>query len=438
MIKSPSKLNFCLRTRLYRFRRDHRPFRFIWLVWLLILTPVHIARWIVSRLRSPSDFSPHRILVIHLAGLGDMLMMTPALRVLQQQFPAAQIDLLTLHPYVRDAFQNHPRLRRIICLPHYPGHWITERFHSTPSRLFDGAKLLWYYPETVASLISTNYAIGVNFALSDFEETVGNALLFTLGIPCRLGTETRGKRFLTHPSIVDYSKSHRVKAYSQILAPLKADVTELKYEYVVPDLARQNLKHILSTVGLGNDGRPLAVLHPGGKMLVNSRRWPSEYYVQVGRFLALEMFRRIVLVGDKDDQALCESIAAQIGNGAVSLAGQLSFAEMGALLTLCELCVTNDTSTLHLAEAVGSPKVISIFGPTDPDLLAPHNSRHTVFRSDLPCAPCLGAIIHKNSPRCWRVVKEECLWRITPDRIIQVIRESLAIPSIHVHQPCAD
>lgn len=104
-----------------------------------------------------------------------------------------------------------------------------------------------------------------------------------------------------------------------------------------------------------------------------------------------------------------------------SLAGCLSFAETAALLSLAELCLTNDTATLHLAEAVQVPRVISLFGPTDPDVLAPKNDRHIVFRSKLECAPCMGGIIDGNSERCRRDVKEECLSGIAPDQVIAVL-----------------
>src|SRR6185503_5964729 len=94
-----------------------------------------------------------------------------------------------------------------------------------------------------------------------------------------------------------------------------------------------------------------------------------------------------------------------------------------ALLSLCQLFITNDTSTLHLAEAVEVPRVISIFGPTDPALLAPQSERHIVFRSKLPCAPCMGGLIDANTERCWRDVKEECLLEISPAEVIAVVRQ---------------
>jgi len=168
--------------------------------------------------------------------------------------------------------------------------------------------------------------------------------------------------------------------------------------------------------------REIAVIHPGGKMHINSRRWPAEYFASVGHFLAQEGFE-VVLAGDKDDVDVCDQIARTPGVKTTSLAGRLTFNQTAALLSLSSLCITNDTSTLHLAEAVKVPRVISIFGPTNPDILAPQNSRNIVLRSKLPCAPCMGGLIDGNTEVCWRDVKEECLWGITPDEVVGVLKE---------------
>ncbi len=69
------------------------------------------------------------------------------------------------------------------------------------------------------------------------------------------------------------------------------------------------------------------------------------------------------------------------------------------------------------------PRVVSIFGPTDPELLVPRNDRHLVFKSQLPCSPCMGSIIDGKSERCPREIKEECLLLVTPEEVIKALRE---------------
>jgi ADP-heptose:LPS heptosyltransferase len=231
----------------------------------------------------------------------------------------------------------------------------------------------------------------------------------------------RDSGLLTKPIQVNYEQP-RTAAYLQLLQPLGIAAGKPDYEFPIQQNDLETVKHALRTSAI-DARRPLAVIHPGGKMHVNSRRWPVEYFARVCEFLSGEGFE-VVLTGDDDDTDVCAEIAPARGSKVKSLAGRLSFAESAALLSLAQLCITNDTSTLHLAEAVAVPRVISIFGPTDPDLLVPDNSRHTVFKSDLPCAPCMGGIIDGNSVRCHRDVKEECLSEIHPDQIVALL-ESL-------------
>jgi len=355
--------------------------------------------------------------VVQLAGLGDTLMATPAFAALQDHYPGAQIDLITLHGYVKHAFRNHPRFNTITKLPSYPGNWIISRFaNASNAKLIISA--IRYYPELLIRSASS-YDLGINLALSNFDRNLGNALLYCLGVPVRVGAV--GSGLLNKPVQLNY-KQPRTAAYLQLLQPLGIVSGKRDYEFPIQPNDLETVKLALRTAQI-DSRQPLAIIQPGGKIHINSRRWPAEYFARVCEFLSDEGFE-VILTGDEDDTDVCNEIARALAAKVKSLAGRLSFAESAALLSLAQLCITNDTSTLHLAEAVAVPRVISIFGPTDPDLLVPDNRRHTVFKSELPCAPCMGGIIDGNSVRCHRDVKEECLSEIHPDQIMALL-ESL-------------
>jgi len=375
------------------------------------------------------SLKPQRILVIHFGGLGDTLMLTPALRALKQNCPNAKLDMITLHENVKTAFSDHSRLDSVTTLPPYAGQWIISRFAGR-----NGASLilatLRYYPELLLRFLFNSYDVGINFGLCDFDQKVGDALLRCLGIGTRIGAESHKSKLLTHRVDANITTRHRVDTYVEFLKPLGITTAQHEYEYPVTnaDIARANLVLRQHDV---DQTRRLAVIHPGGKLHVNSRRWPAEYFARVCEFLFSEGFE-VVLTGDRDDAAACEEVARSGEAQISSLGGELTFSESAALLSLADLVITNDTATLHLAEAAGSARVVSIFGPTDPSLLAPRNSRHTVFRSSLPCAPCMGGTIDANTERCWRDVKEECLWQTTPQQVIAELRELYSTPAARV------
>lgn len=364
---------------------------------------------------------PKRILVIQLAGLGDLLMLTPTLAALQNNYPNAKIDFITLHDYVREAFQNHPRLDRITALPAYPGKWIVSKFVDQ-----SGVKLLLAtaqcYPILLLKHLFVRYDLGFNFGLSDFDRNLGNGLLYGLNAQRRMGVEGQSDQLLTERIPSDDQSAHRTARYLKFLKPLGLSAKTQSYEFPLHQADVSRVSAALRGEGI-DCFQPLAVIHPGGKLHVNSRRWPADYFTRVCEFLGKSEGFQIVLTGDRSDTEVCEQITAAVGAKVTSLAGRLNFAETAALLSLSQLFITNDTSTLHLAEAVEVPRVISIFGPTDPALLVPQSERHIVFRSKLPCAPCMGGLIDANTERCWREVKEECLKEITPAEVIAVVRQ---------------
>lgn len=350
-------------------------------------------------------------------------MLTPALAALKQEFPEAKLDLLTLHSHVRDAFANHPRIDSATFLPAYPGQWIISRFANLV-----GARLLMatlrHYPDLLLKLINGRYDLAINFGLCDFDQRLGNALLYCLDISTRVGARGPGDQFLTHTVNANPGGRHRVDTYFDLLKPLGIPAASKSYEYPISNEDVENVKLAMRDHGI-NGSRRLVVIHPGGKLHVNSRRWPAEYFARVCDFLAADGFE-VVLTGDREDISVCDEVRDKTRQEIPSIAGALTFSETAALLSFADLVVTNDTATLHLAEAVQAQRVVSIFGPTDPALLAPQNERHVIFRSSLPCAPCMGGTIDASTERCWRDVKEECLWQTTPEQVVAVLRDLYA------------
>lgn len=411
------------RERFYAWRQRRPVKRFFTAASLLVIFPFRLLLNVFSR-----GEQPRRIVVIHLAGLGDMLMLTPALAALQDHYPNAKIDLITLHQYVNYAFQSHPRLNNISNVPAYPGHWIVSRFVN-----LSGARLIlaaiWYYPDLLLKYSFSSYDVGINFGASDFDRNLGNALLYCLNVPRRIGAAGPSDSLLSDRVTVDFARTHRPTVYLNFLRPLGISNANRSYEFPVNRADLQIVKLKLRGENV-NASKPLAVIHPGGKVHINSRRWPADHYARVCDFLSNSEGFEVVLTGDLDDAAVCDEIVQSSGSKAKSIAGRLTFGETAALLSSCRLCITNDTATLHLAEAVHVPRVLSIFGPTDPDLLVPQNERHTVIRSDLGCAPCMGGMIDGNTERCWRDVKEECMSGITPDQVMGVLKQYYRKPEV--------
>jgi ADP-heptose:LPS heptosyltransferase len=86
--------------------------------------------------------------------------------------------------------------------------------------------------------------------------------------------------------------------------------------------------------------------------------------------LVTEQGCRILVLGGKADQSICDEVAEGMGAGAINLAGKTDLMELAGLLGLCRVVVANDSGGMHLAAGLGVA-VVGIFGLTDPVKTAP-------------------------------------------------------------------
>jgi heptosyltransferase-2 len=136
---------------------------------------------------------------------------------------------------------------------------------------------------------------------------------------------------------------------------------------------------------LGIENEPFTILGPGAAY-GPAKRWSSERFVALGRRLC-GRGHHVLVAGAQADRALAEPIAAAIGTGAHTIAGETSLSEQLALCDRARVTVTNDSGLAHLAAASGSATVV-IFGSTSSAWTAPLGRRTAVVQRAPVCAPC--------------------------------------------------
>jgi ADP-heptose:LPS heptosyltransferase len=126
------------------------------------------------------------------------------------------------------------------------------------------------------------------------------------------------------------------------------------------------------------------VIHPGAAAL--ARRWPAERFADIAQRLS-DAGTPVVLTGGREERALCEAIADDVGRQAhgvstapvASLAGLTDLAQLSHVVATAAGVISNDTGVAHLAAALGTPSVV-LFGPTSPARWGPPQSdRHTAL-----------------------------------------------------------
>jgi heptosyltransferase-2 len=148
-----------------------------------------------------------------------------------------------------------------------------------------------------------------------------------------------------------------------------------------------------------------------------TKKWPARHYSQLIALITAAGYN-CVLIGGKEDHALCDSIIADSGISAINAAGKLSLLESAVLISRSKLIVCNDSAPLHLANAVKTP-VLAFFGPTVRRFgFFPYQPFDRVLEASIECRPC-GKHGHHKCPQG----HFKCMLSIYPEQAYEVFKE---------------
>jgi ADP-heptose:LPS heptosyltransferase len=169
---------------------------------------------------------------------------------------------------------------------------------------------------------------------------------------------------------------------------------------------RQPLPDVTKWVGT----EPYVVFHPGAA--VPARR-PTAMHSQAIVAALLSAGHRVILTGSADETTLTGFVA---GGAADDLGGELSMAELAAVLGRADVVVAPNTGPAHLAAAVGTP-VVSLFAPV---VAASQWAPYGVPRALLgdQHAPC-----RDTRTRECTIPDHPCLTSIRPSEVVTAVEE---------------
>ncbi len=339
---------------------------------------------------------PQTIVVIKPCCLGDLLMTTPLLEVIDRAYPQACITYVA-GTYSKVVAEHNPAVDTVIDsgTVGIPGHY----------GLRDYMKLV---------RVLRQYHFDLAFVLD--RSPMLTLLPWLAGIPRRVGPDSLGRGFsLTDRVAVSSSPihlQHQVNIYLDLARALGLPVNHPRMRFETTK--EQRLAALPPS--------PVRVaLFPGGGsnpgMELTAKRWPLERYRELARRLVYESGAEVILIGGPDDTALNEHLleGLDVPAGAIlNLAGKTSIGQLAAQLERCALFIGNDSSPMHLAAAVGIP-VIAIFGPTSPEEYGPYpldDPRHIALRHHPSGQPCffLGKMRTCTTCTCMQSVTVDEVW----------------------------
>jgi len=177
-----------------------------------------------------------------------------------------------------------------------------------------------------------------------------------------------------------------------------------------------------------------AVLFPGASW--SGKEWPLKNFIATGLALKDRFDLDIILCGDSNDQIRCRKIAAEIGDRCTDLSGKTTLVQLISILRRSALLISNDTSAVHIAAAVGLPAVCILGGG--------HYGRFLPYPEELTGSRPLCAVHHMPCFNCnWNCIyplTEEgavrCVARVKVGQVMALVEQvAIGLPACHTGSP---
>ncbi len=306
------------------------------------------------------------ILVIGPAWVGDMVMAQVLFRLLKQQQPDVNIDVLA-PAWSEPLLARMPEVRASFDLPLKHGEF------GFAARKKIGHSLRGKYQQAILLPNSWKSALVPFFA----------------DIPLRTGW--RGEmRFGLLNDIRTLDKEKYPLMIERFSALAYPQNTVLPAQLPRPHLAikADELAAALQKYQLSVDAHILA-LCPGAEF-GPAKRWPERHYAAVAS-QRIEDGEQVWIFGSAKDVPVAEAIRQLLPESQRRhchvLAGKTSLAEAIDLLSCANAVVTNDSGLMHIAAALNRP-LVAVYGSSSPQFTPPLADAVEVVRLGLDCSPC--------------------------------------------------
>ena len=330
------------------------------------------------------------ILVVGPAWVGDMVMAQSLFKVLKQENPSAQIDVLA-PAWTEPVLSRMPEVRSAIPLPLGHGQL------GLVARWRLGRSLRQYQYDRAIVLPRSLKAAIVPYAARAKKRTgfLGEQRWFLLN-------DIRALDKKALPKTIDRFIALGLEKNS----PLPSNLPQ---PLLTTD--KQNALRALERVGHKLSEKKTLGICPGAEY-GPAKRWPASYFAEVAN-KKLDEGWEVWLFGSEKDHPVTSVIMRATGNRCVDLSGKTTIVEAVDLLAITSTVLTNDSGLMHVAAATGVP-IVAIYGSSDPAHTPPLTNSAKILYLNLGCSPCFKRICplgHTN-----------CLIQISPEQVNEAVK----------------
>ncbi|MCW2257065.1 heptosyltransferase-3 [Providencia alcalifaciens] len=286
-----------------------------------------------------------KILVIKMRFHGDMLLTTPVISTLKQNYPEAEIDVLLYQDTIPILSENSE----------------IHALYGMVGKKSNGLSKVCNFMKLLSTLRRNKYDLVVNLA----DQWMVSALVRAIPAKMKIShqfSHRNSKYWLksfTHLTVPH--GEHVVMNNLSVLEPLniKNLKTHLTMSYSEQDW--KNINQKLLELGVHSS---YVVIQPTARQIFKC--WDDEKFSEVIDALQARGYQVVLTSGpSKADLDCVDSIASNCKTKPITeLAGKTSFPELGALIAHAALFIGVDSAPMHIAAAVKTP-IVCLFGATN-------------------------------------------------------------------------
>lgn len=334
-----------------------------------------------------------KILIFMKNWVGDALFQFPAIRMIRQKYPQAEITCIA-PSRCHELLRANPDISEILEFDEKSTHrsWLK--------------RLAFIWELSMRGPWDEGYL---------FHRSRSRALIFFLaGVKKRFGYGKGRGVLLTTAAQEPSEKFHHVDYFLELLHGCGYPVSgNPVYELPVSEEALLQAKPILESLDMPERAR-FVCFHLGANW--EPKRWPIAHFSALAELIHSAWGLSVVVTGGPADESLWEKMRTQVKHTPVfSLIGRTSLDILSAIYSCAAFVVSGDSGPLHIAAAVGTPTV-ALFGPTNPSLTGPRGKGDSLVLSFVPhgfTAPFFG---DEEIAKTW-------LQHISPQQVFEEIRK---------------
>lgn len=291
-----------------------------------------------------------KICIVRLSALGDIVMIIPLINTLLENFPDAEISLITSNAF-------SPIVEKLQGIELIKIDKITNVLN-----FFKAKKMLSNYSFDILLATQASMAAHIIYNCINAKRKIGY-------------DKKRSKdfhRFFINERIPS-CREHTVDGFLSFAKAVGAKKISLDGRIPITQIDRD---FVNCNIGI----LTYYVIAPFTSKV--DKDWPLDRYIEVCNEIYKNNDISVVLTGSKSDYYACDKLKKELHGNVINLAGKTKLREFAAVLEMAKFLITPDSGAAHVGSAMGTP-TLGLFATTNPKLTGPYfSSKYTINKHE--------------------------------------------------------